>query len=165
MVRGLSSKKFPIVTSPHTCTVLWYEHQAWLPAVCYHRQTTLCWWGLCWLKSKHWSFVLIEKKTDEQYGGYNLLQNVEFNVNFSTKVWRKCDKLNAKGTHTPTHGLKKMCMKKRLLLRSTSTPLTEGGVPVQLKRQSFLPANRITFPSFPDHQSISRSIFICPFTY
>ena len=107
-----------------------------------------------------WALIFCpnRRNRDEQYGGYNLLQNVEFTANFSLKVWRKCDKLKAKGTHTPTHGLKKMCMKKRPLLRSTSIPLTEDGLPVQLQRQSFWPANRITFPSFSDHQSINQSI-------
>ena len=116
-----------------------------------------------------WALIFCpnRRNADEQYGGYNLLQNAEFNAIFSLKVWRKCDKLKAKGTHTPTHGLKEMCMKKRPLLRSTLTPLTEGGLPVQLQRQSFWPTNRITFPSFSDHQSINQlqSIFICPFTY
>ena len=47
-------------------------------------------WGRCWLKSEQRSFVIYRGNTYEQYGGYNLFQNAEFEANFSIKVWRKC---------------------------------------------------------------------------
>ena len=46
--------------------------------------------GRCWLKSEQRSFVIYRRNTYEQYGGYNLFQNAEFEAKFSIKAWRKC---------------------------------------------------------------------------
>ena len=58
----------------------------------------VCWmWSWVGTQADHpvsgtvvdWSFVLYRRKTDEQYGGYTLLQNADFNANVLIKVWRK----------------------------------------------------------------------------
>ena len=47
-------------------------------------------WQLLLLKSERRSFVLNRRNTDEHYGGYNLLQSADFNLDVSIKVQAKC---------------------------------------------------------------------------
>ena len=42
-------------------------------------------WPLLLLKSEHQASVLIRRNTDEHYGGYNLFQNTDLNLDVQVK--------------------------------------------------------------------------------
>ena len=46
-------------------------------------------WPLLLSKSEHQAFVLIRRNTDEHYGGYNLFQNTDSNLNVQVKFKQK----------------------------------------------------------------------------